>query len=154
MKKSRLPVAVLALLVAAVMAARQAPAPPPASDSEACRKHCGEMAAQCQKMADSRKAVKAKSDTARKEVEAQLASARKGCDEKKFAALEAAVEKFVALQVEVQGSSCGKMAGTSMADRHPTGGSGTGHEMGSMKGHGNMEDCPCCQAGTPAPAKP
>lgn len=156
MKSSRLPVALLALFVAAVMAARQAPAPAATSESDACKKHCGEMAAQCQKMAESRKAAKAKSDAARKDVETQLAAAKKGCDEKKFAALEAAVEKFVALQSETQGSSCEKMAGMSgMADHHAMMAKhGMDHGTAGMKGHEGMENCPCCQGGASAQTKP
>ena len=163
MKNSRLPIALIALLVAAVVAAQPAPGRPPAGpgfDSDACMKHCREMAEAHQKMMDSQKAMKEKRDEAWKEIEAQLDTAKKARGEKKVAALESAVEKLVAFHGEMQRSMGGGMPGMmggpgmghemgGMADHHP----GMDHEMGGMKGHGMMEMCPCCQAGPPPPAK-
>lgn len=158
MTKSRLPIGLLGLLVAAIVAAQQAPAPAPAKpafDSDACMKHCKEMAEAHQKMMDSQKAMKEKRDAAWKEIEAQLDSAKKARGEKKVAALESAVEKLVAFHGEMQRSMGERMPGmmSGMAD-HPMGGPGMGHEMGGMMGHGMMGMCPCCQAGPPPPAKP
>jgi hypothetical protein len=157
MKNSRLPIALLALLAAAVVAAQQAPAPAPgpAFDSDACMKHCKEMAQAHQKMMDSQKAMKEKRDAAWKEIETQLESAKKARGEKKVAALESAVEKLVAFHGEMQRSMGERMPGMmgGMAG-HPMGGPGMGHEMGGMMGQGMMGMCPCCQAGPPPPAKP
>lgn len=158
MKNSRLPIALLALLAAAVVAAQQAPAPAPAGpafDSDACMKHCKEMAEARQKMMDSQKAMKEKRDAAWKEIETQLESAKKARGEKKVAALESAIEKLVAFHGEMQRSMGERMPGMmgGMAG-HPMGGPGMGHEMGGMMGHGMMGMCPCCQAGPPPPAKP
>ena len=153
MTRSRLPIGLLALIVAAVVAAQQTPgsAPgTPAFDSDACLKHCKEMAQAHQKMMDSQKAMKEKRDAAWKEIETQLESAKKARGEKKVAALESAVEKLVAFHGEMQRSMgerkpgmMGGMAG------HPMGGPGMGHEMGGMMGHGMMGMCPCCQGGMP-----
>jgi hypothetical protein len=158
MKNSRLPIALFALLAAAVVAAQPAPGPPPARpafDSDACMKHCKEMAEAQQKMMDSQKAMKEKRDAAWKEIEAQLDSAKKARGDKKVAALESAVEKLVAFHGEMQRSMGERMPGMmgGMAG-HPMGGPGMGHEMGGMMGHGMMDMCPCCQAGPPPPAKP
>jgi len=158
MKNSRLSIALLALLAAAVVAAQQAPAPAPAKpafDSDACMKHCKEMAEAHQEMVASQKAMKEKRDAAWKEIEAQLDSAKKARGEKKVAALESAVEKLVAFHGEMQRSMGEGMPGMmgGMADHHPMGGPGMGHEMGGMMGHGMMEMCPCCQAGPPPSAK-
>ena len=157
MKNSRLPIALFALLVAAVVTAQPAPGPPPAkpaSESDACMKHCREMAETHQKMMDSQKAMKEKRDAAWKEIEAQLESAKKARGEKKVAALESAVEKLVAFHGEMQRSMGERMPGMmgGMADHHPMGGPGMGHEMGGMMEHGMMGMCPCCQAGPPPPA--
>ncbi len=123
MRKSRFSLVSLALLAAAVMAA-QTPgsAPKPAMDSDACMKHCQEMAAAHQKMMDSQKAMKAKHDAAWKEIEADLATAKKATGEKKVAALESVVEKLVAFHGEMS------QAGTAHA------------MMASMDGHG-MDCC-------------
>jgi hypothetical protein len=156
MTKSRLPSVLLALLVAGAVAA-QAPGPAPAKpgfDSDACMKHCKEMADAHQKMMDSQKAMKEKHDAAWKEIQADLESAKKARGEKKVAALESVVEKLVAFHGEMQRSMGERMPGMmgGMAG-HPMGGPGMGHEMGGMMGHGMMEGCPCCQGGTPPPAK-
>ena len=157
MTKSRIPIVLLALLVAGVVAAQQTPGPAPAKpafDSDSCMKHCKEMADAHQKMMDSQKAMKEKHDAAWKEIQAGLESAKKARGEKKVAALESVVEKLVAFHGEMQRSMgerkpgmMGRMAG------HPMGGPGMGHEMGGMMGHGMMEGCPCCQGGMPPPAK-
>ena len=162
MTKSRFSIVLLALLAAAVVAA-QTPGstPKPAFDSDACLKHCQEMAAAHQKMMDSQKAMKEKHEAAWKEIEAQLDAAKKAKGDKKVAALESAVEKLVAFHGEMQKSMgermpgmMGGMAGHSMdcPMGHEMGGHGMGHEMGGMAGHGMMENCPCCQGGK-APAK-
>lgn len=158
MTKSRIPIVLLALLVAGVVAAQQTPGPAPAKpafDSDACMKHCKEMADAHQKMMDSQKAMKEKHDAAWKEIQAQLESAKKARGEKKVAALESVVEKLVAFHGEMQRSMGERMPGMmgGMAG-HPMGGPGMGHEMGGMMGHGMMEMCPCCQGGMPPPAKP
>jgi hypothetical protein len=162
MTKSRFCIVLLVLLAAAVAAA-QTPGPAPARpgfDSDACMKHCQEMAAAHQKMMDSQKAMKEKHDAAWKEIEAQLDAAKKAKGDKKVAALESAVEKLVAFHAEMQRSMgqgmpmmMGGMAGHEMncagmdhekggmADHH----AGMGHEMGGMMGHGMMENCPCCK---------
>jgi hypothetical protein len=151
MTKSRLPIGLLALLVAAAVAAQQpAPAPAgPAFDSDACMRHCKEMAEAHQKMMDSQKAMKEKHEAAWKEIQAQLETAKKARGEKKVAALESAVEKLVAFHGEMQRSMGDRMPGMmgGMEGHHP----GMGHEMGGMMGHGMME-CPCCQGGMPPPA--
>jgi hypothetical protein len=152
MKKSRLPVVLLALLVAGAVAAQQPPAP--AFDSEACMKHCKEMAESHQKMVDSQKAAKEKRDAAWKEIETQLDVAKKARGDRKVAALESAIEKLVAFHGEMQrsmGERAPGMMGGMMG--HPMGSPGMGHEMGGMMGHGmGMGMCPCCQSGPPAPA--
>ena len=167
MTKSRFSIVLLALLAAAVVAA-QTPgsAPKPAFDSDACMKHCQEMAAAHQKMMDSQKAMKEKHDAAWKEIEAQLDAAKKSRGDKKVAALESAVEKLVAFHAEMQHSMgqgmpmmMGGMAGHpmdcpmghemgTMAEHHP----GMSQEMGGMMGRGMMENCPCCQGGMAPPA--
>jgi Skp family chaperone for outer membrane proteins len=151
MTKSRFPLGLLALLVAASVAAQQPPAPAPVAagfDSEACMKHCREMAEAHQKMMDAQKAMKEKRDAAWKEIESELASAKKARGEKKVAALEAAIEKLVAFHAEMQ---------RSMEERpgmmgHPMGGPGMGHGMGGMMGQGMMGMCPCCQGGAAPPS--
>jgi len=148
MTRSRLPIGLLALLVAAIVAAQQTPGSAPAApafDSDACLKHCKEMAQAHQKMMDSQKAMKEKRDAAWKEIETQLESAKKARGEKKVAALESAVEKLVAFHVEMQRSMGERMPGMMS-------GPGMGHEMGSMMGHGMMGMCPCCQGSMPPPA--
>ncbi len=155
MMRSRLPIGLLALFVAAALAAQQPPAPAPAGpgfDSDACMKHCKEMAEAHQKMMDSQKAMKEKHEAAWKEIQAQLETARKARGEKKVAALESAVEKLVAFHGEMQRSMGERMPGMmgGMAG-HPMGGPGMGYGMGGMRGHGMM-DCPCCQGGPPPPA--
>jgi len=174
MKKSRLPVVLLALLVAGAVAAQQPPAPAsaaPGFDPEACMKHCKEMAEAHQKMMDSQKAAKEKRDAAWKEIETQLDVAKKARGDRKVAALESAVEKLVAFHGEMQrsmgeraprmmgGMEGHPMGGPAMGHEmggmmgHPMGGPGMGHEMGGMMGHGmGMGMCPCCQSGPPAPA--
>jgi Skp family chaperone for outer membrane proteins len=148
MTKSRLSIALLALLAAAVVAAQQpVPAPAKAFDSDACMKHCKEMAEAHQKMMDSQKAMKEKHDAAWKEIQAQLESAKKARGEKKVAALESVVEKLVAFHGEMQRSMGERMPGM-MGGRGP----GMGHEMGGMMGHGMMGTCPCCQGGMAPPA--
>lgn len=156
MTKFRFPLGLLALLTAAVVTAQQTPAPAPvgpAFDSDACMKHCKEMAEAHQKMMDSQKAMKEKHNAAWKEIEAQLETAKKARGEKKVAALESAVEKLVAFHGEMQRSMGERMPGMmgGMAG-HPMGGPGMGHEMGGMMGHGMMGMCPCCQGGMPPPA--
>jgi hypothetical protein len=145
MTKSRLSIVLLALLAAAVVAAQQpGPAPAKAFDSDACMKHCKEMAEAHQKMMDSQKAMKEKHDAAWKEIQAQLETAKKARGEKKVAALESVVEKLVAFHGEMQRSMGERMPGMmgGMMEHHP----GMGHEMGGMMG------CPCCQGGMPPPA--
>ncbi len=170
MTKSRFSIVLLALLAAAVVAA-QTPgsAPKPAFDSDACMKHCQEMAAAHQKMMDSQKAMKEKHEAAWKEIEAQLDAAKKATGDKKVAALESAVEKLVAFHGEMQKSMgegmpgmMGGMAGHPMdcpmghemggMAGHTMGGPGMGQGMGGMMGHGMMENCPCCQGGKTPPA--
>jgi hypothetical protein len=155
MTKSRLPIVLLALLAAAVVAA-QTPGPAPAKpafDSDACMKHCKEMAEAHQKMMDSQKAMKEKHEAAWKEIEAQLETAKKARGEKKVAALESAVEKLVAFHSEMQRSMGERMPGMMGGmTGHPMGGPGMGHEMGGMMGHGMMGMCPCCQGSMPSPA--
>ncbi len=155
MTKSRYPLGLLALLVAASVAAQQPPAPAPAApgfDSEACMKHCREMAEAHQKMMASQKAMKEKRDAAWKEIEAQLEAAKKARGDKKVAALESAIEKLVAFHGEMQRSMEQRpgMMGPRMG--HPMGGPGMDHDMGGMMmGHGMMGSCPCCQEGAPPP---
>jgi hypothetical protein len=154
MTKSRVPVVLLALLMATVVAAQQpGPAPAKPFDSDACMKHCKEMADAHQKMMDSQKAMKEKHEAAWKEIQAQLEIAKKARGEKKVAALESAVEKLVAFHGEMQRSMSERMPGM-------MGGPGMGHEMGGMMEHhpgmnhemGGMMGCPCCQGGMPPPA--
>lgn len=154
MTKSRYPLGLLALLAAAAVAAQQPTAPAssaPGFDSEACMKHCREMADAHQKMMDAQKAMREKRDAAWKEIEAQLESAKKTRGDRKVAALESAIEKLVAFHGEMQRSmeQGPGMMGPMMG--HPMGGPGMGHEMGGMMGHGMMSSCPCCQEGAPPP---
>ncbi len=157
MTKSRLPLVLLSLLAAAVVAAQTpgaAPAKPADKTDDTCMKHGEKMAESCEKMMASQKAMKEKHDAAWKEIETQLAAAKTATGEKKVAALESAVEKLVAFHGETQKTAGGMAccAGMSheagaMAGHH----AGMGHEMGMM-GHGMMENCPCCKGGMAPPA--
>jgi hypothetical protein len=117
---------------------------PPAMNSEACAKHCREMAA-------SREKAVAERQAAWKEIEAQLQAAKNAQGEKKIAALESAVEKLVAYQASTQAGPAGcPMAGHAMAccggDAKNAGGPG-------MMGHaGHEEHCPMMK-GTNAPSE-
>ena len=171
MTKPRFSIVLLGLLAAAVVAAQTPGSAPakPGFDSDACMKHCKQMAEAHQKMMDSQKAMQEKRDAAWKEIEAQLDAAKKAKGDKKVAALESAVEKLVAFHSEMQRSMdermpmmMGGMAGHPMdcpgmdhemgaMAGHPMGGPGAGHEMGMM-GHGMMENCPCCKGDMAPPA--
>jgi hypothetical protein len=99
-------VAVLVSLAAAVAAAQQ-PAAPARMDHDACMKGSAEMGSAHAKAA-------ARYDAAWKQIEADLAAAKKATGEKKVAALEAVLEKLVALHGEMHRAESAGMTAASM----------------------------------------
>ena len=123
----------------------------PASDADACAKHCREMAAARSKNVEACKARVQQRDAAWKDIEAQLQLARTSRGDKKVAALESAVQKLVAYNA----SAPAAMADCPMMGDHAMkSGCGAGH-MKSAAG-GGMNDCcagammDCCGGGAHA----
>ncbi|HYX21686.1 MAG TPA: hypothetical protein VFA98_12650 [Thermoanaerobaculia bacterium] len=117
---------------------------PSAMNSEACAKHCREMAASQEKAVAERKA-------AWKEIEAQLQTAKNAQGDKKIAALESAVEKLIAYQASTPAEPSGcPMAGHAMACCG--GDAKSAHGAGTMGHAGHEEHCPMMK-GTSAPSE-
>lgn len=136
-----------AVLMAAVAAWGQDKGAPAAPESDACMKHCREMAAAHRKMADERRAMSEKTTAAWKEIRASVEEAKKARGEKKVAALEMALDRLVAFHETMMGSmhgmpgmGCGGAMGDDQA-MHGMHGAMTAdccaHASGSMS-----DDCP------------
>ena len=148
-----LALSLMVLTLGAAADAQEPKAPAAAGfDAQACARHCQEMAAAHQKTMEAHRAMAEERDAAWKEIQAQLGAARNARGEKKVAALEAAIEKLVALhEAERKGMAGGKMPGAmgTMACCDEKGaGTGMGMEMG--KGMPPGMDCPMMERG-PAP---
>jgi hypothetical protein len=128
MMRLRFPIILMSVFVASALCGQEKPA----MDPEACAKHCKEMAAAQQKVAEQRQA-------AWEEIEAQLEVAKNARGDKKVAALESVVERLVAYHASLQAGAAGC---TEMA----------GHGHGAMTGHaagccgGEVKSC-CGSAG-------
>ena len=130
-----------ALLVAAGASAQDKPAPPRGFDADACAKHCQEMAAQRQKMMDTRKAMADKTAAAWKEIRASVDEAKKARGEKKVAALETALDRLVAFHEQMMGGKPGMPGMGGMPGMACCGGGmGAGHRM-MHGGPGGMAGC-------------
>jgi len=108
----------------------------PAFDADACAKHCQGMAADHQKMRDSRRAMEEKTASAWKEIRAAVDEAKKSRGEKKVAALESALDRLVSFHETM-------MAGTGIGGMH----AGMGMAgCGEMTGEGRMRhgSADCC----------
>lgn len=131
MRTARIAILLVASAFAAALQAEEGTmSPAQGFDAQACAKHCQEMAAAHQKMMDTQKAMMEKHQALWKDVGVELQVAKTARGDKKVAALEAALEKLVALHESMQK----EMGDASMMH-------------GGMM-HGGMMGC-CAAAGMP-----
>jgi hypothetical protein len=163
MRTARIAILFVALAFAAALQAEEGTmSPAQGFDGEACAKHCQEMAAAHQKMMNSQKAMMEKHQAMWKDIGVELQVAKTARGDKKVAALEAALEKLVALHESMQKEmgDASMMHGGMMHGGMMHGGmmgccAGAGMQMGMGMGMGM--DCPMMKdmkAGSQTPPKP